>query len=75
MNPFRYLPRMFFTVLLFGAVPILYDLTITEDPTAGIDCDHPKSQEETSVRKAGPNLGQAQKKILEGLENLKAMRE
>ncbi len=75
MNPFRYIPRMFFTVLLFIAAPLLFDLFFADDPTAGIDCDHPRTGGETRICSAQPNLAEAQKKIIEGLENLRAARE
>ncbi len=37
MNPFRYVPRMFFTLLLFVAAPIIYDLAIADNPTKLMD--------------------------------------
>jgi hypothetical protein len=70
MNPFRYVPRMFFTLLLFVAAPMIYDLAFAENPKEGMDCTAPKTETETNACAASGNLEQAQRKIVEGLDNL-----
>jgi hypothetical protein len=70
MNPFRYVPRMFFTLLLFVAAPIIYDLAIADNPTELMDCDAPTSAAEKNTCEANGNLKQAQILIIRNLENL-----
>ena len=70
MNPFRYVSRMFFTLLLFFAAPIIYDHAFAENPTEGMDCSAPKTATEANTCAAPGNLEKAQKKIIENLENL-----
>ena len=70
MTPFRYVPRMFFTLLLFVAAPIIYDLAIADNPTELMDCAVPKSAAEKNICEASKNLEQAQKNIVENLKNL-----
>lgn len=52
---------MFFTLLLFVAAPIIYDLAIADNPTELMDCAAPKSAAEKNTCEASENLKQAQK--------------
>ena len=70
MNPFRYVSRMFFTLLLFVAAPIIYDHAFAENPTEGMDCSAPKTATEANTCAALGNLEKAQKKIIEVCKKL-----
>jgi hypothetical protein len=61
MNPFRYVSRMFFTLPLFFATPIIYDHAFAENPTEGMDCSAPKTATEANTCAAPGNLEKAQK--------------
>lgn len=71
MNPFRYVPRMFFTLLLFVAAPIIYDFAFAENPTEGLNCSAPQTATEANSCAASENLKLAQEKIIKSLENLR----
>ncbi|NQU70562.1 MAG: hypothetical protein HQ514_08425 [Rhodospirillales bacterium] len=70
MNPFRYIPRMFYSLLLFVVAPLIYDYAFAENPTAGMDCNAPQSAIEANACAAPGNLETATKNILNSLENL-----
>ncbi len=71
MNPFRYLPKMFFAVVLFAIAPFAVDFLFPDDPAVGIDCAAPKTEQETLICKAETNLQEAQRQMMESAKRLK----
>lgn len=68
MNPFRFMPRMFFTVTLLVAVPLVIERAMSADPAAKLDCDNPRTDEEKGLCNIGPNLERASKGMREAAE-------
>ena len=68
MNPFRYVPKKFYTLLLIAAAPILYDYAFNDNPTERLDCNAPKSAAEAALCEAPRNLELARKYTLENLK-------
>ena len=71
MNPFRYLPRMFFTVTFMVALPMVFDMTTPDDHASQARCEQARAEDPDAPCQKESDLEVANHAMRDTLEAIK----